>query len=363
MTRELIAVGDSGVAAAVRSALDGSGPAMFAGASDDLPATVPRRVALVVQSSGSTGTRKRVALSTDALLASAAASASALDGAGQWLLALPTSYIAGINVLVRSFAADTEPVVMAPEHFDAERFVDASAALAADQRWFTSLVPAQLIRLLESDEAIAALRLFDRVLVGGQSTPAAIVARCADLGVRITRTYGSSETSGGCVYDGVPFATVHAREHEGELQLAGPVLAEGYLGEPALTDAAFIVDEGMRWYRTNDAGTVVDGRVTVSGRLDDVIISGGLKVSLGAIEELVRMELADAVVIAADDERWGQVPVVVSTREVDLDALRARVVAALGRAASPREIVRLDAIPLLASGKPDRLRMRRELAG
>jgi o-succinylbenzoate---CoA ligase len=364
VTRALRSTSEGDARAALHAALTG-GDALFAGEpSADLPDRVPQRIALVVQSSGSTGRPKRVALSADALLASAAASESSLGGPGQWVLALPTSYIAGLNVLVRSFAAGTEPAVVAGGSFTAERFVAASAVLDADLRWFTSLVPTQLARLLESPEAAALLRRFDRVLLGGQAAPAPLLRRATDLDVAVTRTYGSSETSGGCIYDGSPIGTTHARIVDGEIQLGGPVLAEGYLDDPERTDAAFLTDDGTRWYRTGDAGVFDNGLLHVSGRLDDVIISGGVKVSLGEIERLVREQpgLEDAVVVRESSAEWGEVPVVVATATSDLSVLKALLVDRLGPAASPSRIVVLDRLPQLASGKPDRLAIRTGLA-
>jgi O-succinylbenzoic acid--CoA ligase len=361
MTRGLRPVGEEGMSDALRLALAGDGPAVFAGESaTPLPETVPQRVALVIESSGSTGVPKRVALSSDALLASAAASDTALGGPGQWLLALPTTYIAGINVLVRSIYADTVPVRVAPGHFGAEAFLEAAGRMDHAQR-YTSLVPAQLARLIEADEALAALRRFDRILVGGQATPVSLVARALELGINVTRTYGSSETGGGCVYDGVPIGATEARIVDGQIELSGAVLAEGYLGDDQRTDAAFHSDRGQRWYRTGDAGELVDGVLQVTGRLDDVIISGGLKVSLAALERLVREldGLADAVVVGVPSEKWGEVPVLAATSACDPADLKALVTESLGRAAVPSRVIVLERMPLLASGKPDRLAIRR----
>ena len=345
--------------AALRRALSGTGPAIFAGASTTLPTTVPHRVAVVVQSSGSTERPKRVAISADALLANAAATESAIGGPGQWLLALDTDYIAGVNVLVRSIAAGTEPVVVSNVGFSAERFVDAASQLDHPLR-FTALVPAQLSRLIAAREATAVLRRFDRILVGGQASPPALLERAADLGLAVTRTYGSSETSGGCVYDGLPIGSTRLRVVDGEVQISGPTLAEGYLDDPERTGAAFIVEDGQRWYRTGDAGALGDGLLTISGRLDDIIISGGVKVSLGELERLVQAAtpLSDAVVVSVDDERWGQVPVVVSTETVELAELRAIARQGLGVAAAPARLVVVPVIPYLPSGKPDRLAIR-----
>jgi O-succinylbenzoic acid--CoA ligase len=366
MPRTLVVVPDDpgAVLAELREALAG-GPAILPlpeGADrTGLPREVAQNVALVVQTSGSTGAPKRVALSADALLASAAAADSALGGPGQWLLALPAHYIAGINVLVRSIAAETDPVVLSSGHFDPAAFVEAAATMDHPAR-YTSLVPAQLATLLgsadDSDpgDALEILRRFDRILVGGQAMPPGLLAQALELGLNVTRTYGSSETSGGCVYDGVPVGSTRVRIVDGQIELGGPMLAEGYLGDEERTAAAFHADGSGRWYRTSDAGELVDGVLRVTGRLDDVIVSGGVKVSLAAIERVVRSlpGLADAVVVPRADARWGEVPVVVTTESASIGTLRTAVGDELGAAARPAELVLVETIPLLASGKPDR---------
>ena len=333
---------------------------------DDVPGTIPQRVAVVVETSGSTGAPKRVALSADALLSSAAASGSALDGQGQWLLALPAHYIAGINVLVRSIAAETEPLVLGQGHFEPRTFLAAARQMDQPLR-FTSLVPAQLSRLITADGGLELLRRFDRILVGGQATPPALVGRCLELGLNITRSYGSSETCGGCVYDGIPIGDTRVRIVDGRVELGGSVLAEGYL-DAELTGEAFHSEAGKRWYRTNDSGRLDDGRLQITGRLDDVIVSGGVKVSLAAIERVVRGldGLSGAVVVAVSSEKWGQVPVVVTTgpaASVSLTELRAGLAAALGPAAAPDAVVEVEEIPRLQSGKPDRRALTALVAG
>jgi len=401
VTRHLLAVDARrplDVLEALRDALAG-GPAVAPRTDDlvpaDLPDSVPQPVALVVETSGSSGVPKRVMLPADALLAGAAAADGALSGPGQWLLALPAHYVAGTNVLVRSIAADTEPELLAPGHFDPLVFAAAARRLQHPVR-YASLVPAQLSAVLdaaEDDEAVAdAARRFDAVLVGGQATPAALVGRARASGVRIVRTYGSSETSGGCVYDGVPVGRTRVEIVDGQVELAGPSLALGYLGDDARTTAAFVVRDGERWYRTGDAGELSDvGVLTVTGRLDDVVVSGGEKVSLGLVERVVREQpgLGSAVVVRASHERWGEVPVVVVGEPGSHDLpdrpggpdsrglpgssglpslpglleLRAAVVAALGRAAAPDRLVVVPELPLLSSGKPDRRALQALVAG
>ncbi|WP_174843258.1 AMP-binding protein [Cryobacterium glaciale] len=355
--------------AVLRDALAGSGPAVLpvpvgAGPPEsDARAhlrDVPKRVAVVIETSGSTGTPKRVMLATNALLAAAAASAVALGGAGQWLLALPVHYIAGVQVLVRSIAAETTPLVLPPGHFDPQDFRRLAETMTEPLR-YTALVPVQLARLLDAADdpaLLAVLRRFTAILVGGQIIQPGLIARAAELDVRVVRTYGSSETAGGCVYNGVPIGDTLVRVVDGQLELSGSVLAEGYLNDEARSTDRFALEHGVRWYRTGDLGEVdpQSGRVTVLGRADNVIISGGEKVSLDAVERIVRAYpgFEQAVVVGADDETWGQVPVVVVAGGAIDGGLAASVMAVLGRAARPARVVRVPEIVLLASGKPDR---------
>jgi len=358
--------------AALREALTAKGAAVMPVPGDQAPGDlalgrdfgpVPRRVAVVIETSGSTDVPKRVMLSTDALLASAAASNVALGGPGQWLLALPAHYIAGVQVLVRSIAAETTPVVLQHGHIDPAVFADHAERLTEPLR-FTSLVPVQLARLLAAADdrrVLAVLRRFTGILVGGQAVQPELVERAERLGLRVFRTYGSSETAGGCVYNGVPIGDTEVRVVDGELEISGAVLAEGYLGDPDRTADRFIDVHGVRWYRTGDLGEVdaATGIVRVLGRADNVIVSGGEKVSLDAVERVVRAlpGLGEAVVVRGDDAEWGQVPIVVIAAAGEapgLAAIRAAVASVLGKAARPARVVTLPEVPVLDSGKPDR---------
>lgn len=350
---------------ALRAAVLGSGPAVALGAPDAVPADVPAGTALVVTTSGSTGYPKSVVLSRAALTSSALATADRI-GDGAWLLALPAGYIAGAQVLVRALVSGREPAVLSGS-FSPTAFAAAAAGMASSEGGarvptFTSLVPAQVATLLDSAEGARALASFEAVLVGGQALAPALADRAAAAGARLVRTYGSSETAGGCVYDGVPLGGVGVRVVDGEVQLSGPTLADGYLGEPDRTAAAFVRDDGTRWYRTGDAGSW--GEVLrITGRLDNVIVSGGINVSLDRVEAVVRTlrGLEAAVVVAAPDARWGEAAVVVTDRSADipdLPTVRAAVGAALGVAARPREIIGVERMPLLPSGKPDRVALR-----
>jgi O-succinylbenzoic acid--CoA ligase len=345
---------------AVRAALDGTRP--LAVLPEGPPAVVEAALRvlrpeeplepgadLVVVTSGSTGSGRAVLLSAAALEASAAATHARLGGPGSWLLALPVSAIAGLQVLCRSALSGSRPEVLAK----GETLSAAVRRMPAGRR-YTALVPTQLRRLL--DEEPDALRSFDAVLVGGAATDAGLRTRAREEGVSVVTTYGMTETAGGCVYDGQPLEGVRVRVTDG-VELAGPTLALGYRLDPAATEAAF----AGGWFRTRDAGTLdADGRLTVTGRLDDVVISGGVNVAPAAVEAALREhpDVADAVVFGRPDATWGQrvvaavVPVPGSSPE--LPALRDWVSHRLGRPAAPRQLHVLDALPLLHTGKPDR---------
>ncbi|WAL41566.1 AMP-binding protein [Brevibacterium sp. BRM-1] len=291
--------------------------------------------ALVVHTSGSTGAPKGVALSADALRASAEATASYLGGHGRWYLALPPNHIAGAQVLLRSQLAGTTPFV-AQGRFSAQGFAQEvrdlrTAALhSAAEPLYTSLVPTQLVRIMRDPAAVRAAAAFDAILLGGAALSPALLARAADAGLRIVRTYGMSETGGGCVYDGVPFdgvrvaITAHSR-----IELAGPVLADGYIAhDPSAGTLRALPDEGTgfsgagtaRAFLTSDLGRLAGGVLSVLGRADDVIITGGENVSPLAVEHalLALLEphgVAEVLVTSVPDEEWGERLVALVTAE------------------------------------------------
>ncbi|MBB3159256.1 O-succinylbenzoic acid--CoA ligase [Microbacterium proteolyticum] len=362
---------------ALRAAVLGAGPAIALGGAG-LVGDVPPGTAAVVTTSGSTGVPKSVVLSRNALISSAYSTAARI-GEGAWLLAVPATYVAGVQVIVRALLADREPAVVSgpfrPEPFAAAALGMASHADGERVPSYTSLVPAQLQRLLdaaEHDTTVAqALRSFEAILIGGQALAPAVRRRAEALGARIVRTYGSSETSGGCVYDGIPLDGVGMRIVDGEVRLSGPMLAEGYLRDPARTASVFPVDAaGTRWYRTGDGGEIVEGVLHVTGRLDNVIVSGGVNVSLDRVEAAVRgiSGLESAVVVPIPDAEWGQGSAVVvpglaaAEEETVLARVRDVVGDAVGAPARPARVVAVEELPALSSGKPDRAALRATLA-
>ncbi|QUQ70525.1 o-succinylbenzoate--CoA ligase [Kutzneria sp. CA-103260] len=353
------------------AALAGDGPALLpvTDQEPDLPAAlgvdrpVADRIALVIGTSGSTGAPKGALLASEAVKASAMATHARLGGPGTWLLAMSARYIGGLQVLIRSLLAGNEPVVAdLTEGFRAENFTKAAfTALEAPGRHYTALVPTQLGRLMSGD-ALAALRGFDAIVMGGAAMPEALRQRCRDEGVNAIPSYGMSETASGCVYDGVPLDGVEIRLSDGRIDIRGPMLADGYRnfdGESPFVDG---------WFQTSDLGRRLDdGRLEVIGRLDDVINTGGVKVAPLLVERALTAVdgITDACVVGLPDPEWGQVvaAAVVTELAPSEEELREAVRAAAGRAAAPKLIRFVPALPLLGPGKVDRAAVRKALGG
>jgi O-succinylbenzoic acid--CoA ligase len=362
-------------------ALAGDGPALAlvpeGGAAADaaraavLPeaaAAVDDDVAVILATSGSTGAPRGVLLPAAALLASARATQDRLGGPAAWTLALPVTSVGGLMVLVRSVLGGAEPEVLpsiggaAP--FSPAAFAAATWRLDPSVPAATSVVPAQAARLLDDPEGLGALRAYESVLVGGGRTSSSLRERLDSAGVAAVSTYGMTETCGGLVYDGValPGAEVSVGDPDGDgvgrIVLGGPMLARGYVGAPGTAGPAPAAFADGRLV-TADLGRLVDGVLEVLGRADDVVQVGGVNVAVSAVEDALVPPAREAVVLAADDDAWGaRLTAYVVDGPSDAE-LAAAVERRLGRPAVPRTWVRVDALPLLPNGKPDRAALRR----
>jgi len=358
-------------------------PAVEAALAGEPP--LPPGTALVVPTSGSTGTPRAVVLPHAALAASTAASLAALGCAPgeRWALSLPLRHVAGLQVLARARALGSEV------HVVADPGDPHAIAAAADHAEHIALVPTQLVRCLDAGiGVVAALARFRSVLVGGGPLDPGRTAEARAAGIALRLSYGMTETCGGCVYDGrslpgveVAVAVAVAVEEPatidapGRIRLRGPMLAAGYLGASD-ADAARFTSDG--WFVTDDIGRVThdaDGSLlTVLGRADAVINSGGVKIDPVAVETLLRGDptVADAVVIGVPDAEWGErvIAIVVPAVPAEpptLERLRAVVSAALPAAHAPREVRSVDRIARDAMGKVsaaerERLREHRDRA-
>ena len=358
-------------------------------------AQVPPRADLVLRTSGSTtGTGRLIAMSAAALAASARATHERLGGPGTWLLPLPAHHVAGLQILVRSLLSGTAPVVVdASTGFSPTALAEALRSVQAPTdpsvgsdapRLYTSLVPTQLVRVLRDPAASRALAEADAVLLGGAAADPALLARARRAGITVVTSYGMSETGGGCVYDGRPLGGVELAIQDpdadgaGRILISGPVLAEGYL-HPAdrMPGAAedFHESAGRRLLATSDRGRLrPDGRLEVLGRLDDVIITGGVKVEPRRVEEALTSidAVAEACVVGLPDEQWGSVVAAAVVLEPggqrggsnrwDSAALRTTARGRLDGAHTPKRVVALEALPLRPSGKVDRRAVARLIA-
>ncbi|WP_442931658.1 o-succinylbenzoate--CoA ligase [Mycobacterium sp. 050128] len=313
-------------------------------------------VALVVTTSGTTGKPKGALLTAAALTASAAATHDRLGGPGSWLLALPPYHIAGIQVLVRSVLAGSAPVELdVSSGFDTAELPRAVSTLSAGRR-YTSLVAAQLAKALADPPAAAALAELDAVLLGGGPAPRPVLEAAAASGITVVRTYGMSETAGGCVYDGVALEGVRLRVDDGHIVIGGATVAKGYRNP---VDPDPFAEPG--WFRTDDLGSIASGVLTVLGRADDAISTGGLTVLPQPVEAVLctHPAVGDCAVFGLADDRLGQrVVAAIVLRDgfgpPTLDALRAHVSDSLDGTAAPRELHIVDALPRRGIGKVDR---------
>ena len=310
-------------------------------------------IAVVIATSGSTGQPKGTQLSATALLASARATLYRL-GAGpgeRWLACLPAFHVAGLQVLVRSLLSGTDPV-----HCD--RLTP--GLVSAQDCAYVSLVPTQLRRLTEAGAPLSGFRA---ILLGGAAPQPGLVAAAVAAGGRVITTYGMSETCGGCVYDGRPLDAVQVDiRTDGRIRIAGPVLFSGYRLRPDLTAAAL---DGP-WFVTSDIGAFdPDGLLTVRGRADDVINTGGEKVIAAEVTAAIGTcpGVREAAVVGIPDQQWGErvTAIVVPADPASppgLAGIRAHVRDILGSQAAPRELRLVARIPMLPSGKPDREALR-----
>ena len=319
---------------------------------------VAEATALVVATSGSTGEPRGVVVPHRALTASIAASVARLgcEHGDRWLLALPVHHVAGIQVLLRSWHLGVAPMVH--DRFDPSAFATAAAE-------HVSLVPTQLVRLLDAGVDVARFRT---ILLGGAKPDPRLLRAARSEGAHVVVSYGMTETCGGCVYDGYALDGVETRVGlDGRIRVRGSVLADGYR-RPDGTVEPLTDDQG--WLVTNDLGRVELGRLEVTGRADDVIISGGETVPAAAAADALRSHPAvwDAAVIGRTDEVWGEAVVAVvvpadPSAPPDLDALRAHVRARHPAPYAPRDLVVVGELPRDEMGKVTRAQLRALVSG
>jgi o-succinylbenzoate---CoA ligase len=311
--------------------------------------TDPEHAWAVVATSGVSGLPKLAELPRTALGSAVAGSLSALDASAfdPWVACLTPAHMGGLLVLLRGAMAGAPVDVIEP--FDAARLLR-----TAPDGAHVALVPTMLRRLVAKAEDLSR---FGVLLVGGSALDPALHDAAARLGARVVSTYGLTESCGGVAYDGLPFEGTEIRfAADGEIQLSGPTLMEGYRGDPSATAGAFTVDG---WLRTGDLGELDDeGGLIVHGRADDAIRTGGETVWPDEVEAALRSHpgVADVAVVGRPDPEWGQrvTAWIVPADPGDppgLDALRDHCRERLARFKAPRELILVGELPRTPSGK------------
>ena len=334
--------------ARIAKALVADGPALTL--SPISAQTVANRIALIVTTTGSTGVAKEVGLTSAALIASAQASNKFLGAefGATWSLALPLNHIAGINVLIRSLESGTLPINVIGLEGKYPK-VD-----------FTSIVPTQLYRALNGDENLLQhLQSAKKVLVGGAALTHELRNKAESMGITIVESYGSTETSGGCIYDGTPLEGVEVSFFEnGRLAIKGKVLAHSYLN----TEVELVNEDG--WFVSSDFARLEGSKVIVDGRIDDVVVTGGEKVSLVHIERVISQAFPEIqfAIFAVDDAHWGQaIHCAIVGIGVDEEAVNHLLEEECGSHAKIKGFVYCEELPLIGIGKVDRAELARRL--
>ena len=323
----------------ITAALAGNGPTLgFGEVSSEFG---PSQAAVVIGTSGTTGAPKEIFLSSHALVASARAS-NAFVGAklgDTWSLLLPLTHVAAVNVFVRAFELGTIPVDLRNHSGEYPRVN------------FTAIVPTQLFRALNGDEQLLKhLQGAQKVLVGGAALSSAIRNQATAAGINVVTTYGMSETSGGCVYNGEILEGAEVEVRGGSIFIRGSVLALNL----ELSDG---------WFETNDLGEFVDEKLVVIGRLDDVIISGGENLSLNSVENILNQSFPNTqfAAFSVEDPQWGQTLHIAVVGEADSGSISSVLEEKVGAFAKPKGIHSLNSLPLLGIGKVDRKRLAQEI--
>ena len=324
----------------ITAALAGNGPTLgFGEVSSEFG---PSQAAVVIGTSGTTGAPKEIFLSSQALLSSARAS-NAFVGAkasDTWSLLLPLTHVAAVNVFVRAFELGTIPVDLRNHSGEYPRVN------------FTAIVPTQLFRALNGDKHLLKhLQGAQKVLVGGAALSNAIRNQATAAGINVVTTYGMSETSGGCVYNGEILEGAEVEVRGGSIFIRGNILALN-------------LNLSNGWFETKDLGEFVDEKLVVIGRSDDVIISGGENLSLNSVESILNENFSDiqCAAFSVDDPHWGQTLHIAVVGESDSDRISSVLEEKVGAFAKPKGIHFVNSLPLLGIGKVDRKRLAQELS-
>jgi O-succinylbenzoic acid--CoA ligase len=330
----------SQLAGEITAALVGDGPTL--GFGEISSEYAPSYAAVAIGTTGTTGASKEVLLASTALISSAKASNKFLgaQSGDTWSLLLPLTHIAAVNVIIRSMELGTTPIDLR----------DCGGEYPKAN--YTAIVPTQLFRALNGDQRLLShLKSTKAVLVGGAALSQTLRNQAESAGIKVITTYGMTETSGGCVYDGVALEGIEIEIRQGKICIKGPVLASSI----PLIDG---------WFETSDLGEFNNDQLVVTGRSDDVIISGGENLSLNAVENSLSLAFPNTqfAAFAIEDSQWGQSLQLAVVGTISDDQIASHLEKDLGYFAKPKGIHRMSSLPLLGIGKIDRRSLAKGIA-
>ena len=332
----------------------------------------------ILWTSGTGGRPRGVLLTLDNICASAEAVTERLDLGSEnvWLLSLSPAHVGGLALVTRAFLLGCTLVACGSFRTDIASQLIEGEGLPGSGSPVThmSLVPTQLIRLLEHRDGIQLPASFKCGLIGGAHASPDLIQQSLAAGWPLALTYGMTEMTSQ-VATAVPsevkqkpgsvgralMGTKIKIDSDGQILARGPTLAQGYVGvtEP-LADT-----EG--WYRTGDLGHFdEDGDLWITGRRSDRIVSGGITIDATHIEDVLceHEGVQDACVVGIPDAEWGEIVgawVVPTGDGLDLDLLEEYVQQSFGEAKQPRVWLIGGEIPRNANGKVERSRVREAL--
>jgi O-succinylbenzoic acid--CoA ligase len=209
-----------------------------------------------------------------------------------------------------------------------------------------------LFRALNGDQRLLShLKSAKAVLVGGAALSQALRNQAELAGVKVITTYGMTETCGGCVYDGKALDEVEIRIQNGKIYIRGPVLA-----------SSITLNDG--WFETHDLGEYDNDHLAVSGRSDDMIISGGENLSLDAVENSLTQAFPGAqfAAFSIEDPQWGQTLHLAVVGSISENQIAAHLEKDLGVFAKPKGVHHMASLPLAGIGKIDRKSLTKGIA-
>jgi O-succinylbenzoic acid--CoA ligase len=337
----------------------------------------PEHPAVLLPTSGTSGVPRLVVLSHRALIAAARASAAHLGVEDdRWLLPLPLAHVGGLSIVVRCLVARRTTVLFDPNGPLLDRLPALAAELTRHQITLLSLVPTVLDRLLEPGLGFRSPPSLRALLLGGAACSRRLLERAHAAGLPVLPSYGMTETCAQAatrpyaarfqapspvselVSSGISLPGMQLRIREGLIEVRGPQLFSGYAGEASPFTA-------HGWFPTRDRGVFTpEGEIVVTGRSDDVIVTGGENVDPLEVEAALVMidGVRGACVFGAPDEIFGEV--VTALLVIDDDVRTPRTLTALKEALRerlaafklPRRLAIVPDLPLLPSGKIDRQR-------